>query len=127
MRLLLLFAPAALMACQFPTDEYSPLLPDQRLIVGADGQDTGSALARSVGDPSLYAERLAELTERSNQGLGALIELVDVVTSLPPSYTGAGEVAWGPWQVDEVFGQLSIEELDEGGHSLAGAGAGGRR
>ncbi len=100
-------------ACQLPfQEEYSPLLPDDRLLILTD---SGPSQARSAGEESHYADMLAELTDRTNAGLEEVVGLIDTITALPPSYNSGGEVVWGPVTAEGVSGQLFIEERDDGG------------
>ena len=114
MRQALLVAPiVSLVACELPSEDYSPLLPDTRLLIE---QNDAAGLARAAGEPSHYAEVLNDLTTQTNEGLGAVLELIGTVTELPPSHldNGAELVVWGPWAVEGVFGQLTIQGQDDG-------------
>lgn len=96
-------------ACELPSQEWSPLLPDDRLLVQ---QDSAAGSARSMGEPSEYAATLAELTSQANQGVGEVLELVGMITTLPASHidSHAKLAVWGPFLIDGTAIQLTIQE-----------------
>lgn len=112
MRPAMTLAPLALAltaACELPTQELSPLLPDQRLLVE---QNDATAQARTMGEPSLHAQTLSELTTQSNEGVGQILDLVQMITNFPASWISprGDEVIWGPYIVEDVAAQLFIRE-----------------
>ena len=107
---------ALVAACALPSEEVSQLLPDNRLVIEAN---TLGSQARQVGERSSYAETLSDLIGQTNDGLGELLELIDTVTELPPSYVDDDEVLWGPWLADGMYGQLVVETLADDSHTWA--------
>lgn len=97
-------------ACELPTQQWSPLLPDDRLLVVSE--DDATRQARALGEPSEYAQTLADVTDQANQGIGEVLELVQTITTLPPSYVDsrASLAVWGPFIIDGTAVQLTIQE-----------------
>lgn len=98
-------------ACELPSQEWSPLLPDGRLLV-LPTESNPAARARALGEPSHYAQTLAQVTEQANQGVGDVLSLVEMLTGLPPSHidTPASMAIWGPFVLDGTEARLVIQE-----------------
>ena len=106
-------------ACEPEADPFLDVLPDERLLVEQNAD--ASQLMRSLGDPSHYAVLTANLIDESNAWIGEVLAMVDAITDFPPTFADDSQstVLWGPWLDNGTYGQLWVQEQDDGSYVWA--------
>lgn len=112
---------AALTACGTPSgDDYSDVLPDDRLLINLP-VEFGGMERSAVGDASEYYQLTADTTGDVNTLISDVLRGVGYITDFDPTWSDDElDVAlWGPWEDDGVNGRLWIEKHDDGHYTWA--------
>lgn len=111
----------ALAACTTgPADDFSKVLPDDRLLIDLP-TDFGGSARSNLGDTAEYYEMTRDVTTDVNTLIGDVLNGVAEITSFDPTWADASQTRalWGPWEDGGVNGRLWVEQLEDGGYNWA--------
>lgn len=120
-------ATSALTACQ--QNPFAKVIPNQgqvRLNVpGADSADRAGGLEQAllVGSEAGFYVATRDLAQQVNGGVGAVFQIVDDITRLPPTDTdGETYAVWGPSEprgLEKNSFRFTVTEVDDGTYDYA--------
>lgn len=107
-----------LAACTPPVEDFSDVLPDERLLVDLPAQTHARS---AVGDSSEFYTLTAEVTADVNGLIESVLLGIEEITTFDPTWMDDGEstALWGPWSDNGLEGRLWVQLHEDDAYTWA--------